>query len=118
MRQRIPWPTLHAGITPDDLPYGYSAYGNVWDDLSGYEPIVTGCETNEDSRQVIIVSLSPGRYLSCTMVSAGHSVEQSSELVRSVLGHLRSSDAVTGVPAQPGSARAPEQGSANREAVQ
>lgn len=68
---RIPWPTLHGGLTADDLPYGYSAYNNVFDDGLGYEPRIVSESWDEFGHLTILVALSPGHYVPVTMVVAG-----------------------------------------------
>lgn len=112
----IPPPVLSGGLTPAEIPYGYSAYATVFNDLRGYQPTVVGHELDNSSRQVIIVALSPGAYVRCTLVSAGWDVEQASREV--VRAFTRAS--VTDVPAcqapDTGSARAPVTGPRNREA--
>jgi hypothetical protein len=106
VKDRIPYPTLHGGLTPDDIPYGYSAYRTVFDDGTGYEPQIVGIDETPESRLVIMVALSPGTYVACTMVLAGQDPEQASDTVLSC-------DAP-----QTGSARAPDVGADNREVCQ
>lgn len=66
-----PWPTSYDGTTPEELPYNYSAYPTLFDDLSGYEPKVVGMQLAPDGREVILVALSPGRVISSTLVGQG-----------------------------------------------
>lgn len=74
----IPFPPESAGLTADDIPYGYSYYRTIWDDKRGYKPMAVGDSTDENGRQVIKVALSPGQYIEVTMVSAGGDPEQAS----------------------------------------
>lgn len=67
----IPFPPESAGLTAGDIPYGYSHYRTIWDDNSGYDRKAVGTSTDENGRMVIMVALSPGRYVPVTMVSAG-----------------------------------------------
>jgi hypothetical protein len=116
VNSRIPYPTLHSGLTPDDLPYGYSAYGSVFDDASGYEPMVVGYDASPESRLVIIVALSPGRYVPCTMVSAGWDPEQACKAVLDGFTAARPPGVPVSTAPQLGSARAPLSGPITREA--
>lgn len=116
MSDRIPYPTLHAGLTPEDLPYGYTAYQTVFDDGSGYAPAVVGSETDENGRLVIIVALSPGAYVRCTMVSAGWDLEQASSAVTHGWAVMRAPEVPPRDAPQTGSAKGPDVGSNNREA--
>jgi hypothetical protein len=84
--EKVPWPTLHTGLTPDDLPYGYSAYPAEFDDGRGYDPVVVGSEVNEDGRLVIKIALSPGTYGYATVVLAGQAPEVASRAVVAALG--------------------------------
>lgn len=88
--ERIPFPTLHTGLTPDDIPYGYSAFASVWDDLRGYEPRVVGHETDDAGRMVILVTLSPGSVIATTVVNAGQTPEAAGEAVLNAIRALRS----------------------------
>lgn len=54
--------------TPEELPWGYSIYRSIWDDLSGYEPMIVGSDTDPTGREVILIALSPGQYVSATMI--------------------------------------------------
>lgn len=88
--ERIPFPTLHTGLTPDDIPYGYSMFPSIWDDLSGYEPRVVGHETDDAGRMVILVALSPWSKIATTVVSAGQTPEAAGEAVLEAVRALRS----------------------------
>lgn len=79
MSNRIPWPTLHTGLEPKDIPIGYHAFDTIWDDDRGYEPRVVGYETDADGRQVILLAISPGAVISATMVSAGQPRERAGQ---------------------------------------
>lgn len=108
--ERLPWPTLHSGLTPADIPIDYSAYTSVLDDGRGYAPVVVGSETDDHGREVILVALSPGVYQAFTLVSAGAVGEAAAEALVRALGHLR--DAV-GPTAPPGTG-APSGGPASK----
>lgn len=114
---KIPWPTTHTGLTPADIPYGYSAFPTIWDDDSGYEPKVVGSEIDDSGRTVILVALSPGRYLSCTLVTAGQAFEEQVATLLEGLYALRHplGGPVLHTPQQPDSA--PVQGPKDREAT-
>lgn len=116
MTSRLPYPTLHSGLTPEDLPYGYTAYQTVFDDGRGYAPVVVGSETDENGRLVIIVALSPGVYTRCTMVSAGWNLEQASELVLGAWAAVQAHEVLPCDAPQTGSAKGPDVGLNNREA--
>lgn len=53
------------------MPYDYSVYPTLFDDLTGYEPTVVGMDLAPDGRERIMIALSPGRYLSSTLVGQG-----------------------------------------------
>lgn len=112
---RIPYPTLHAGLTAEDVPYGYSAYTTVFDDGRGYEPVVIGSEVDENGRLVIIVALSPGAYVRCTMVSAGWSLEQASEQVARAWLESHPPEIPPRNAPHTGSAKGPDVGPKHRE---
>lgn len=112
------YPILHTELTPDDIPFGYSCYVTVFDDLRGYEPRVVGVERDDDYRQVIIVALSPGQYVRCTMVTVGWDLDRACEAVINGFVHAQSIENPAGNAPQPGSARAPNAGPHNREAHQ
>lgn len=112
------YPILHTGLTPDDIPFGYSCYATVFDDLRGYEPRVVGLERDDDYRQVIIVALSPGQYVRCTMVTVGGDLDQACEAVINSFVQARSIETSAGNAPQQGSARAPIAGPEYREAHQ
>lgn len=114
---KIPWPTTHTGLTPADIPYGYSAFPTIWDDDSGYEPKVVGSEIDDSGRTVILVALSPGRYLSCTLVTAGGALEDQVSALLAAIGVVRGSPTGSPLlpPQQPDSA--PVQGPKDREAT-
>jgi len=90
---RIPYPTTYAGLTPDDIPYGYSAFNTLWDDGRGYEPAVVGHEVDDAGRLVILLALSPGQYLRTTMVSAGQAPEQAGKALLEALARRADEDA-------------------------
>ena len=115
--RRIPWPTTHAGLTPDDIPYDYSAFQTIWDDDSGYGPKVVGSEIDDAGRTVITVALSPGRYLPVTLVSAGPAPEEQVRGFLEALTLVRDSpvEPVPQTPQRPD--WAPDQGQETREAV-
>jgi hypothetical protein len=118
VKDRIPYPTLHGGLTPDDIPYGYSAYRTVFDDGTGYEPQIVGIDETPESRLVIMVALSPGTYVACTMVLAGQDPEQASDTVLDAFQTMQSPGVLSCDAPQTGSARAPDVGADNREVCQ
>lgn len=65
------WPVDHDGTGPDDLPYDYSMFPTLFDDKRGYAPLVVGHGMDDTGRETIMVALSPGSYLSATVISAG-----------------------------------------------
>jgi hypothetical protein len=89
--ERIPWPSTHTGLTADDLPYGYSVFNHILDDGRGYAPAVVSHDVDEDGRTVIMVALSPGRYVPVTMVLAGQDPGPAGEAllsaIESIAGH-------------------------------
>lgn len=108
--KRVPYPTLHTGLTPDDIPYGYSAYNTIFDDGRGYDPQVVGHDTDENGRQVIIVALSPGNYVGCTMVSVGWDLELASNTVVKAWMDARSPGIPPDMAPHTGSAKGPNVG--------
>jgi hypothetical protein len=85
---RIPWPSTHTGLTADDLPYGYSVFNHILDDGRGYAPAVVGHDVDEDGRTVILVALSPGRYVPVTMVMQGGDLGHTAELLLEAMGSI------------------------------
>lgn len=109
----IPYPPESAGITADEIPYGYSHYRTIWDDKRGYARTVVGEETDENGRSVIMVALSPGQYVSVTLVSAERPAEQAGTgLLRMITEAVEAPDRAGKHP-RTGSARAPYGGAQN-----
>lgn len=65
------WPTDSDGTRAEDLPYDYSYFPTLFDDHSGYAPLVVGHGIGSDGRETILLALSPGRYLSGTIIGQG-----------------------------------------------
>lgn len=102
----IPYPPESAGITADDIPYGYSHYRTIWDDKRGYERRAVDSSYDENGRQVIKVALSPSQYIEVTLVSAGWGP---GEAEATLLGLIANMAELPGIPAKgssTGSARA------------
>lgn len=112
----IPFPPDSAGLTADDIPYGYSHYRTIWDDKAGYERRAVGSRTDENGRTVIMVALSPGQYIEATMVSAGQAVAEASTTLLGMITEVVEAPGQAGHHPRTGSARAPDQGSLNGEA--
>lgn len=94
------------GASADEIPYGYSMYRSVWDDKSGYRPIIVGHETQPNGRQMIMIALAPAIYVHAMLVSAGQDVNLVSPEIEQILGeltiHQRSAErAEGGVPPTP-----------------
>ena len=116
--ERVPWPTTHTGLTPDDIPYGYSAFNSVLDDGRGYEPVVVGHEWDDFGQLVILVALSPGAYISVTVVSAGQTPGEAGEAVLTALGSIVTQPSSLSNPAREGTQGSPVPGHKSREATQ
>ena len=75
------------------MPYDYSAYPTLFDDLSGYAPAIVGMSLGPDGREVILIALSPGKVISSTLVGQGKVPGQdpsgSSALVLAALSAVR-----------------------------
>jgi hypothetical protein len=106
----IPFPPESEGITPDEIPYGYSAYRNIWEDKSGYDRTAVGETTDENGRTVIMIALSPGRYVPVTMVSAGWAPGEAGSTLLDMITEAVDHPGAAGHHPRTGSARAPEQG--------
>lgn len=104
----IPFPPESAGLTADDIPYGYSHYRTIWDDDSGYERAAVGSETDENGRLVILLALSPGRYVPVTMVSAGWAAGEAETALLGMITEAVKAPGLAGKHPRTGSARAPE----------
>lgn len=102
----IPFPPESAGITADEIPYGYSHYRTIWDDKRGYAPKTVGVSTDENGRMVIKVALSPGQYIDATMVSAGWGREDAEAILRGLIIDLAKSADPSPKGSSTGSARA------------
>ena len=113
---RIPWPTDHAGLTADDIPYGYSAFTSIWDDHSGYEPIIVGREIDDSGHTVIFVELSPGKILPVTLVPTGPAGEAQVEDLQAALAVLRGDRGDSVRPPQSPATQVPATGPEAREA--
>lgn len=113
---RIPWPTLHGGLTADDLPYGYSAYNSVFDDGLGYEPRVVSESWDDTGHLTILVALSPGHYVPVTMVVAGQAPGEAGRQVLEALQALAVRPSVTGPGTSPGAPGSDQARHQSREA--
>jgi hypothetical protein len=100
----IPFPPESAGLTADDIPYGYSMYRSIWDDKRGYARKAVGSSLDENGRLVIMVALSPGQYVPATMVSAGWAPDQAEDTLLGMITEV--------VTAEPGPVPLPSTGSA------
>lgn len=65
------WPVDHDGTTAEDLPYGYSYFPTLFDDKRGYDPLIVGHGIDDNGRETIMIALSPGAYLSATLIGQG-----------------------------------------------
>lgn len=110
----IPFPPESAGITPDEIPYGYSHYRTIWDDKKGYARAIVGKTTDENGREVIMIALSPGVYVPVTMVSAGQAAGAAETGLLSMITEAVASPGLAGKHPRTGSARAPIGGAENR----
>lgn len=111
----IPFPPESAGITADDIPYGYSHYRTIWDDKRGYAPKAVGVSTDENGREVIMVALSPSQYIAVTMVSAGWGPGEAETALLGMIAELTGSRDPTAKGSSTGSARAPYGGVQKKE---
>jgi hypothetical protein len=102
----IPFPPESAGLTADDIPYGYSHYATVWDDKRGYAAAAVGTEADENGRMVIMVALSPGRYEPVTMVSAGWGAEEAEDVLLGMITEVVTAEPRPNLQPRTGSARA------------
>lgn len=85
------WPLESTGLTPADVPADYNVFPDIWNDGSGYEPIVVGRETDDAGREVILISLSPGNVISATLISGGDDqVRAALEAVKALAAQGRS----------------------------
>lgn len=103
----IPFPPESAGVTADEIPYGYSHYRTIWDDKKGYSRTTVGDTTDENGRMVIMLALSPGVYVPVTMVSAGWTTEQASSTLLGMITEAVDAPDSAGHHPRTGSARAP-----------
>lgn len=106
----IPFPPESAGLTPDDIPYGYSMYRTIWDDHRGYDRKAVDASTDENGRTVIMVALSPGEYIRATMVSAGWAADQAGSALLGMITEAIDQPGAAGHHPRTGSARAPDGG--------
>lgn len=111
----IPFPPESAGITADEIPYGYSAYRTIWDDKIGYTRMAVGNTTDENGRMVIMIALSPGRYVPATMVSAGWAADQAETALLGMITEAVEAPGSAGHHPRTGSARAPYGGVQEKE---
>lgn len=111
----IPFPPESAGLTPDDIPYGYSAYRTIWDDKMGYARQAVGSYTDENGRLVILIALSPGQYVPVTMVSAGWATDQAESTVLGLITNALGRPGQAGHHPRTGSARASVGGALREE---
>ena len=102
----IPFPPESAGLTADDIPYGYSHYRTIWDDKRGYKPMAVGSSTDENGRKVIMIALSPGQYVPVTMVSAGWGPGQAEDALLGLIAELTKLPDLVAKGSSTGSARA------------
>jgi len=108
---------MHTGLTPDDIPYGYSSFTTIWDDDTGYEPKIVSSELDDSGRTVIMVALSPGRYLPVTLVSAGQTPEDQAQSLLEALSAVRGPPAGPDLLTPPPPDSAPVEGPSDREAT-
>lgn len=111
----IPFPPESAGLTADDIPYGYSHYRSIWDDKRGYKPTPVGSSTDENGRMVIMIALSPGQYIPVTMVSAGWDVEQAGAALVAMIAEATRLPDIVPKGSSTGSARASMDGVQEQE---
>lgn len=91
------WPLESTGLTPADVPADYNVFPDIWNDGSGYEPIVVGRGLNDDGGETILISLSPGHVISATLISGGDDqVKAAIEAVKALAARGR-----TPLPAAP-----------------
>lgn len=102
----IPFPPESAGLTADDIPYGYSHYRTIWDDKRGYKPVAVGTSTDENGRQVIKVALSPSQYIEVTMVSAGWGPGEAEATLLGLIANVAGTPDLPAKGSSTGSARA------------
>lgn len=111
----IPYPPESAGITADEIPYGYSHYRTIWDDKRGYDRKAVGETTDENGRQVIKVALSPSQYIDVTMVSAGWGPGEAETALLGMITELVGPSGAAAKGSSTGSARTPHGGVQEKE---
>lgn len=105
-----PWPLESTGLTANDVPADYNVFPDIWNDGSGYEPMVISQEITPGGRVMILIALSPGQTISATLVSGEEGqVKRALDAVR-VLAATGRSPLPGSAPTPPGALPAPSAG--------